>query len=92
VITEAAFYLRGRVNRGARAVRLGITLRQATETLDLAALTARLDAGLGTNIVSRRFSPGLVVPAGAEVRSELKEAEGGSQGLALSVSFYGYYL
>lgn len=89
VITEAAFILRGKVNR---AVRVGVTMRQGNETFDLAGITARLEAQLGTNFVGKRFSPGLVVPAGSEVRGELSEVEPGGAVPRMDVNFYGFYL
>lgn len=91
VITEASFTLRGKVNRSARAVRLGIVMRQGSLSFDLAGMTARLEARLSANIVGKRFSPGLLVPAGAEVRGEMAELESGGSPLSMDVNLYGYY-
>jgi len=91
VITEAAFTLRGKVNRSARAVRLGIVMRQGSLSYDLAGITTRLESRLLANIVGKRFSPGLLVPAGAEVRGEMAELEAGGSPVSVDVNLYGYY-
>ncbi len=92
VITEASFTLRGKVNRSARAVRLGIVMKQGSSSYDLAGVTTRLESRLTENIVGKRFSPGLLVPAGSEVRGELAELEAGGTPVTLDVDLYGYYL
>ncbi len=42
--------------------------------------------------MGKRFSPGLLVPAGSEVRGELAELEAGGTPVTLDVDLYGYYL
>ncbi|WP_306599443.1 hypothetical protein [Geothrix sp. 21YS21S-2] len=91
VITEVAFTLRGKVNRSARALRLGIILKQGNTSYDLAGITTRLESRLTANIVGKRFSPGLLVPAGAEVQGELSELEAGGTPVVMDVNLYGYY-
>jgi len=91
VITEVAFTMRGKVNRSARALRLGLILKQGNTSYDLAGITTRLESRLTANIVGKRFSPGLLVPAGAEVQGELSELEAGGTPVVMDVNLYGYY-
>jgi hypothetical protein len=90
IITEAAFSVRG---APAKAIRYGlfrITLKKGVETFDLATVSDRIPANLDGATTSKRYSPGLVVPPGGEVRGELKNLYPAGGPVPVDVSFYGF--
>ncbi|BDU74026.1 hypothetical protein [Mesoterricola silvestris] len=90
VITEASFTLHGGGARSARSALLSLILKQGPASFNLGGVTGHLESHLATKVLSKRFSPGLVVPGGAEVRGELTELESGGGSVAMDLNLYGY--
>lgn len=90
VITEAAFTVRGGIMRASRAAEFRISMRVGQDTLELAGISGRLAAGVAATTVDRTFKPGLVAPAGAEVRAVLTDLEPGGAAAQVEVNLYGY--
>ena len=90
LITEAAFTVRGGIVRASRGAEFRLTMRVGRDTLDLAEVSGRIAAGMAATTVTRTFTPGLVVPSGAEVRGALAELEPGGGHPQVEVTLYGY--
>jgi|GEM_PF-2599333 len=89
LITEAAFTVRA---RGAKAARLRIYLKTGMETFDLAVFDAGLTGPLAAETFTKRFTPGLPVAGGQEVRGEVIDVAPSGTAAPAEVTFYGYFI
>ena len=90
VITEAAFTVRGGATKFARAASFVVTMGSGPDAFDLAEVTDRLLPYMDNNTVSKRFTPGLMVPSGVPVTGTQKQIQPGGGSATLDVTFYGF--
>ena len=91
IIQQVAFTLRGG-STASRAAHFRLAVRQGRDTFELADVTGRLLAHLRTNSLGKKFTPGLLVPAGAEVLAGLMELSPGEGAARVDVTLHGYFV
>jgi len=89
VITEVAFTLRSAPTRFARAAHVRLVLKKGQETFDLAEVSGRQLVNMESTTFWKSFSPGLLIPGGAEAGLGKKDIH--PPGGAVDVTFYGYF-
>jgi len=91
LIKQVAFTLRGGSN-ASRAAHFRLAMRQGRDTFELAEVTGKLLAHLRTHTLGKKFTPGLLVPAGAEVLGGLIELTPGDGAARVDVTLHGYFV
>ena len=90
VITEAAFILRGVRPYGAYSAAFRIMMKSGMDSFDLMESSDELPIWLEAAVVRKTFTPGLVVPSGAELQGVLSALVPKSSSATLDTNFYGY--
>ena len=91
IIKQVAFTLRGS-SAASRAAHYHLAMRQGRDTFELAEVTGQLLPYLHTNTLGKKFTPGLLVPAGAEVLGGLMDLTPGDGAARVEITLYGYFV